>query len=215
MKILALLLLMIFGVFLYFRAQKLLSSQDDDPLEHSKVTSNTTDNLENITSDTTRKEVANPNNNDNHDDEKPITHNDKANSQHLDWVSEDLTDAVFHYSKATTDEDKYHALLNLISICYKNRKDDNFLTFGSALLDDFMQLIAKLVENKQQHIIEPSGHMQLSTLLVEHKNFHLAMGVCMSAQELELDDGTRTGFAGRIQRITKLKDKTLANNKEA
>ncbi|MBR9728168.1 hypothetical protein G3R48_09260 [Shewanella intestini] len=99
------------------------------------------------------------------------------------------------------------ALGNVISHCYKLRKQPQYLEYGAALTQRFIngyQLLNKIGDNVAAKSLP---HMHLATLLTDSGQFQQAVSVCQHALEHQLTDGTVTGFEGRIKRIEKAQTK--------
>ncbi|MEI6860045.1 MAG: hypothetical protein V5788_09745 [Shewanella sp.] len=122
------------------------------------------------------------------------------------WANEKLTVALSEYRSASDNTIKHTGLLDAISECYKQRKQTQYREYGVALLPYYLSLFAVL-EPSSSH--KGLGFMHLSTLLNDCGEFDSAIDVCRKAIEYGLNDGTVTGFEGRITRIEKAKAKSL------
>lgn len=122
------------------------------------------------------------------------------------WANEKLTLALSEYRGASDNTIKHVGLLGAIAECYKQRKQAQYKEYGAALSPYYLSLFAQL-ESPSSH--KGVGFMHLSTLLNDCGVFDSAIDVCRKAIEYGLSDGTVTGFEGRIIRIEKAKAKSL------
>ncbi|MBM7071206.1 hypothetical protein JQC92_04005 [Shewanella sp. 202IG2-18] len=138
----------------------------------------------------------------------------EASSVQLDWANTNLTKALELQNTASNAEETYSAITAAISECYKQRKSQQYLIYGYSLASEyekaFEQYLAYRSENKIESVIKGTAFMQLATLAQDNGNFEQAIEVCNKAIDHELTDGTVTGFAGRIKRIEKAKEKASA-----
>lgn len=202
MKILALVSLFLFGLFLFFRAQRLIRDSEHtisvlgindqgNPKPKKKIPPKSiNDTIDNFDIDEPSKSA----------DVLNLTKNGLS-------IPEELIEYVYDYNHSESLEAKYQALLVLIDLAYRKRKEGEYVEFGASLIDEFSNLIELLVKEGKTNEIQAEGHKQLSMLLVEFCEFNYALDLCTSAMVLGLDDGTVTGFSGRIKRITKLKER--------
>lgn len=139
---------------------------------------------------------------------------EEASSVQLDWANTNLTKALELQNTASNAEETYSAITVAISECYKQRKSQQYLIYGYSLASEyekaFEQYLAYRSENNIESVIKGTAFMQLATLAQDNGNFEQAIEVCNKAIAHELTDGTVTGFAGRIKRIEKAKEKASA-----
>lgn len=94
---------------------------------------------------------------------------------------------------------------------YRNRADDGWRTicktFSARHIDEFEQIKVPLAESNGGSLPQVLTFQNYATLLVEDGQYDKAIGVCEQALSFGLDDKTKTGFAGRIERIQKQKAK--------
>jgi tetratricopeptide (TPR) repeat protein len=102
---------------------------------------------------------------------------------------------------------RHETLLVVVAECYKQRKNNHYLQFGQRFAEAYPQLyresLAALQKADPKAELKGVGFMQLSTLCTDSGHYELAIDLCQQALELGLDDGTVTGFDGRIKRIEK------------
>ncbi|MCH8501000.1 MAG: hypothetical protein LAT77_03690 [Aliidiomarina sp.] len=94
---------------------------------------------------------------------------------------------------------------------YRNRADDGWRTicktFSARHIDEFEQIKKPLAESNGGSLPQVLTFQNYATLLVEDGHYDKAINVCEQALGFGLDDKTKTGFAGRIERIQKQKAK--------
>ncbi len=108
----------------------------------------------------------------------------------------------------TNPTDRHFLLLQLCSEAYRGRKDPRirtrFLMYARMHIAEFPSLAPTL---KRDLLLDslpsvPTFQM-LATVLTEDGAFEEAIQVCNQAKELGLNDGTKLGYGGRIERIRK------------
>lgn len=97
---------------------------------------------------------------------------------------------------------------NAVGIAYKQRKSDKkmltmVVSMGNAYVKEFDQLKVAVFEKMGKGPKEVVVFKQLAIVLEEQKEFKKALKVCETAVSLGLDDGTKTGYPGRINRINR------------
>lgn len=94
---------------------------------------------------------------------------------------------------------------------YRNRADDGWRTicktYSARHIDEFEQIKKPLAESNGGSLPQVLTFQNYATLLVEDGQYDKAIGICERALSFGLDDKTKTGFAGRIERIQKQKAK--------
>jgi hypothetical protein len=129
--------------------------------------------------------------------------------------SGDLDQMVKAVSSPASPTDRHFLLQRIVEIAYKNRKDPEFreVLFRHArmLLAEYPNIVPTLQEQFGSKL--PNDHtFKLFTIsLEEDGRFEEAIGVCKQALEYGMDDETKTGFEGRIERI-KRKQKAAADS---
>lgn len=94
---------------------------------------------------------------------------------------------------------------------YKNRTDAAWRqiskTFSNQHISEFADIVKPLKKANGGSLPQVLTFQNYATLLAEDKQYDEAIAVCEKALEFGLDDKTKTGFAGRIERIRKQKAK--------
>ncbi|GGP64091.1 hypothetical protein [Shewanella saliphila] len=127
-----------------------------------------------------------------------------------EWASDSFKQLVEAANNAGEPQAQHDAVADVVSHCYKMRKQADYCQYGAALKTLYLDLFGLVY---QQHDasgsdeIKAPAFMQLSTLLNDTGEFDQAISVCQQALEYQLTDGTVTGFEGRISRIEKAKAK--------
>ncbi|MFH2093459.1 MAG: hypothetical protein ABIJ31_13960 [Pseudomonadota bacterium] len=97
---------------------------------------------------------------------------------------------------------------------YKIRKTESeahdlVIEYGQAYVDDFKNLESAVLEHFGDAPKVVTPFKQLAIVLEEDQSYDLAMTVCKAALKLGIEDGTKTGYKGRMERILKKKQATV------
>lgn len=99
----------------------------------------------------------------------------------------------------TKKSDEKHAYLNeLIEVLYKQRENDEYIEKCKLRCLEDMHLIS----NKKVDDKEPVSFKRLAIILESEGNVNEALKVSKDALSLGLHDGTKTGYEGRIQKLS-------------
>ncbi|HDS1199829.1 TPA: hypothetical protein QDZ95_003373, partial [Shewanella algae] len=138
----------------------------------------------------------------------------KAAAPDISWGNITLKRAMEQYQASEGAIEAHDALLAVISECYKQRKNSKYLQLGQEYDTAYSALFAasreKVLSKSPKAEFKGTGFMQLSTLCSDAGRFDAAIALCNKAIEYGLEDGTVTGFEGRIKRIEKARDKASA-----
>jgi hypothetical protein len=127
------------------------------------------------------------------------------------WASDTFTQLVDAYTEQTQPESQHKCLEEVIAHCYKLRKQADYRAYGAKLSDNYLKLFEHLkADAKFKGELKGGAFMQLTTLLNDEEEFDAALKVCQQAIDYQLDDGTVTGYAGRLARVEKAKAKAQA-----
>lgn len=104
---------------------------------------------------------------------------------------------------------RHFLLQSLIAESYRRRNEENYrdicIKYCEIHLQEF-DLIAETFKNRDGEIPRVTVFQHYATLLTELEDFEKAIFVCNVAISYNLDDGTKGGFSGRIEKIeTKIK----------
>lgn len=128
------------------------------------------------------------------------------NTSDTSWANDKLSHALVEYRRTSDSTVKHQALLASIGECYKHRKQAEYVNYGAGLTSAYLELFSSLKSPSSEKGV---GFMHLSTLLNDAGLFDEAISICQKATSYGLNDGTVTGFEGRISRIEKAKTKSL------
>jgi hypothetical protein len=108
---------------------------------------------------------------------------------------------------STNPVDRHFLLLTIVQQAYRNRNDPEirsiFLKHARQHVDEFSGLADPLKREFDGKLPRVPTFEYLATVLVEEGQYDDAIAVCQKALSFGLDDGTKSGFEGRIERITK------------
>jgi hypothetical protein len=98
-------------------------------------------------------------------------------------------------------------LSKIIDLAYRERADaamrEILLENGQRYISLFPQLLPALQAELGENVRTIPVFKQMAIALDEDGEYEAAIAVCRTAMEHDMDDGTKTGFAGRIRRIQK------------
>ncbi len=125
------------------------------------------------------------------------------------WKSDDV-DQMLEAAKVDLEPaDRNRLLTSIVEKAYKHRKDPKmrkiFHRFAKVHLQELPKLAPVLKEQHGGELPPISTFKDLAIVLEEEKRYDEAVSVCEQALALNLEDGTKTGFAGRIERLGKKK----------
>ncbi|MBB1269375.1 hypothetical protein [Shewanella sp. SR44-3] len=127
------------------------------------------------------------------------------------WASDTFIQLVGVYGEQTEVIAAHKCLEEVIAHCYKLRKQSDYCAYGAKLSDNYLALFKQLKEDPQISVdLKGGAFMQLTTLLNDVEDFAAAIKVCQQAIAYQLDDGTVTGYAGRLARVEKAQLKAQA-----
>jgi hypothetical protein len=139
-----------------------------------------------------------------HPDKTEITGKNKPEEP---WRSDNLDDMI-DASKVPLDPIHRNILLTkIIENTYKQRKDvrmkKTFKRFARIHLDEIPTL-APMLKSKHGDSLPNIPTFKLSAIVFEEEeNYAAAIAVCKMALEYGIDDGTKSGFKGRLKRLQK------------
>lgn len=130
------------------------------------------------------------------------------------WTSSDLHKMMAVLDKDTHPVDRHHLLQGIISETYKQRNDKEKLNICRNVCELFLSEWPKLADALGRDF---GGQLSLprilvfpyyATLLSEAGEYDKAISVCEIAIKYKLNDGTKSGYKGRIERLLKQKSKS-------
>jgi hypothetical protein len=103
--------------------------------------------------------------------------------------------------------DRHFLMQEIVSQTYTLRKEESyknlFLTFSEKHLAEFDEIYKSLKKEFEGFTPKVTTFQYYSTLLTELEEYEKAIKVCEMAISYKLDDGTKGGYNGRIERIKK------------
>jgi hypothetical protein len=127
-------------------------------------------------------------------------------------ASEDLDRLTGVVDQAATPLEQHLVLSRIIALAYRQREDPSLravlLENGRRYLALFPELFPALKAELGENVHQIPVFKQMAIALSEGGDYDAAIAVCRNALDYDMDDGTRTGFAGRIGRIQKKRGDT-------
>lgn len=121
------------------------------------------------------------------------------------WTSGDLDQMVDALDLPTNPIDRHFLLQNIVQKTYKERDIPKARRLCRRVaeihLSEFSDIAPALKKDMGGFLPRVSTFQHYATVLTEDGEFDRAVEVCEQAMEYGLDDGTKTGFEGRINRI--------------
>lgn len=116
--------------------------------------------------------------------------------------------------KNTTDPLERHTLYTqAIDAAYKKRTADKkmrslVIKSGTSYVREFPELKASVFKEFGENPKIVTVFKQLAIVFEEDEAFDRAMDICRTAMVHELEDGTKTGYEGRLERLMKKKERS-------
>jgi hypothetical protein len=123
------------------------------------------------------------------------------------WTSGDLKQMLRALGQRTNLVDRHYLLLRVVEETYRLRSDPTMAAECARVseihLAEFQQIAPALKAEFEGLLPRVSTFQNYATLLTEQGNYERAIWVCDLASYYGLDDGTKAGFSGRVDRIHK------------
>lgn len=123
------------------------------------------------------------------------------------WTSGDLGRMLAALGKRTNLVDRHFLLMHIVGETYRLRADrqmaEKCLEVARMHVDEFPQIACALRREFGGTLPQVATFQHYATLLTECGEFEKAIQVCEGALAYDLNDGTTSGFEGRIERIKK------------
>lgn len=127
------------------------------------------------------------------------------------WTSGDLDKMLNAVELETNPIDRHFLLMSIVDETYKHREElemaEKCLEFGLIHINEFPSIAPALKKEMGGTLPRVTTFQKLATLLAERSKYDEAISVCERAVSLGLNDGTKSGYEGRIQRIKRSKQK--------
>lgn len=102
--------------------------------------------------------------------------------------------------------------MSIVNETYKQRKNpkmaDKCFEIGRLHIKEFPTIAPGLKKEMGGRLPRVTTFQKLATVLAEKGDFDEAIMICKTALSFGLQDGTKSGFKGRISRLKKKRDKT-------
>jgi hypothetical protein len=113
--------------------------------------------------------------------------------------------------KVTEDPAQRDALLRqIVATYYRQRSDPNvrelFYSFASQHIKEIPAVLEALEISEDEGPISIDTFKMIAITMTEDGRYDEAIDICKKALSLGLEDGTKTGFQGRIVRIKRRRD---------
>lgn len=103
----------------------------------------------------------------------------------------------------------------IVDISYRRRGDESYrqalLYFAPAHIQEFPSIAPLLKAQNGGNLPQVTSFKHYASALTEAEKYSEAVVVCEQAQQYDLKDGTKSGYAGRVERINKLKARAAAS----
>jgi hypothetical protein len=121
------------------------------------------------------------------------------------WTSGDLSEMLKSVQKKTNPIDRHFLLQNIVNETYKLRKGANHretcIKYSEIHLAEFPVIAPALKKDLGGYLPRVTTFQNYATVLTEIGEYEKAIKVCEDANSFGLDDGTKSGYQGRIERI--------------
>jgi curved DNA-binding protein CbpA len=125
------------------------------------------------------------------------------------WKSDDMDEMLKAAKVDLGPADRNQLLTSIVEKAYKERKDPKmrkiFHRFARIHVEELPRLAPALKEQHGGELPPIPTFKDLAIALEEEKRYDEAVSVCEQAVGFNMEDGTKTGFAGRIERLRKKK----------
>lgn len=129
------------------------------------------------------------------------------------WLSGDLEGMINALGTKAKLIDRHFLLMGVVDETYRRRSDPAMAQkcqeVAEIHINEFPKISAALKREYGDPLPRVTTFQKYATLLTEMREFDRAVEVCKSAIAFRLDDGTKSGFEGRIARIRKKAAKPL------
>jgi len=123
------------------------------------------------------------------------------------WTSGSLPQMLNALGTKTNLVDRHFLLMGIVNETYRLRSDpkmaEKCLEVAQMHIDEFPAIVPALKREFDGALPRVTTFQHYATLLTERGDFEKAIQVCEAAIGYGLEDGTKGGFEGRIDRIKK------------
>jgi len=125
----------------------------------------------------------------------------------MDLAADDLDGMMAALSAVDAPLDRHRLYLRIVDAAYKEREDaenrEICLDYGQRYIDEFPKMAAELREAHEGDLPPIPVFKQVAITLEEDGDYEAGIAVSERALAHEVEDGTKTGFEGRIKRLQK------------
>ena len=143
-------------------------------------------------------------------------HNEPNNRVFLAWVSRDLSSMLHAMALPSNLVDRHFLLQSIVTETYRLRRDPEMrllcIETGLTHLSEFSSIRPALRAKMGGIMPRVSSFALLSTALIEIDRVKEAISVCEAAIRFDLDDGTKSGYSGRLQRLIRKSRRRTPND---
>ena len=123
-------------------------------------------------------------------------------------LAADDVDAMAKLLETVDDPVLRHALFGqIVAGHYRQRSDptdrDAFYQYAGQHIEEIPAVLDSLEKSDDEHPDRVESFKMMAIAMAEDERFEEAIKVCETAMSLGLEDGTKTGFEGRIARLKK------------
>lgn len=126
-------------------------------------------------------------------------------------IPDELSQPVAELEKTKDPLTRHRMYQQITENSYKNRNDAGWRqiskTFSKQHIGEFADIVKPLKKANGGSLPQVLTFQNYATLLAEDGQYSEAIAVCEKALEFGLDDKTKTGFEGRLDRIRKQQEK--------
>jgi hypothetical protein len=123
----------------------------------------------------------------------------------LDLPADDLDGMLAALPAVTNSLDRHRLYLRIVDMAYRQRETaenrDICREYGRRYIDEFPEMESTLREAQDGDLPTIPVFKQMAIILEEDGDYEAGIAVSEKAIAHEVDDGTKTGFAGRIKRL--------------
>ncbi|MEH6734315.1 MAG: hypothetical protein V7690_06690 [Shewanella sp.] len=123
------------------------------------------------------------------------------------WTSNNLPQMLNAVSLKTNLIDRHFLLQSIIIDTYPERANHQYrdmcIKYSQMHIKEFNEIISALGKQMDGELPRVVTFQHYATILTENADFDRAIEVCKAAIKYNLNDGTKSGYAGRIARIEK------------
>ena len=141
------------------------------------------------------------------DELEELRRNDKRDEVYEAWCSDDLERMLEVTSLKTNLVNRHFLLQSIVEKTYKLRNEETYrdlcIEYAKIHISEFDLIEPALRKDLNGVLPRVITFQHYATLLTENGEYEKAISVCKKAIEYGLNDGTKSNYEGRIERILK------------